>query len=153
MHNLCQVSTCNLKSTLPTTLQQPNPTHTTSSRPHPSLPLQLLKDPNIQRHPLPQPNRPFRMVPQLPLPLAQPVPFVHRVGMHQHRKRAPPNRQPRHKRPELRRREQVHLKHGDRVRPHRPVPHPVDAQLGELAPDAFPELVGVGGFCVCLVSK
>jgi hypothetical protein len=32
------------------------------------------------------------------------------------------------------------------VRPDRPVPEGVDAQLGELAADALPELAGVFGF-------
>lgn len=81
------------------------------------------------------------MIPPLPLPL--PDPRLRRIRMHQRAQRAPPNTQPRDERAELRGRKQVHLEHGRRVGSDGLVPHAVDAELGELAPDALPELLGV----------
>ena len=66
-----------------------------------------------------------------------------RIRMHQHAQRAPPHHQPAHERPELLRREQVHLEHPDRVRPDRPLEQRVHAQLRELAPDALVQLARV----------
>lgn len=83
------------------------------------------------------------MVPQLPFVLRDVR--LGRVWMHQHRQRASPDGQPGDEGAELGGREQVHLEHGDRVGANGAVPEGVDAQLGELAPDALPELAGVAG--------
>lgn len=61
------------------------------------------------------------------------------IRMHQRGQHAPVDDQPRHERAELLGREQVDLEHARHVRPDRPVPDLVDAQLGELAADALPE--------------
>jgi len=54
------------------------------------------------------------------------------------------NRQPGDEGAKLRGGKQIHLEHGDGVRPHGLVPEGVDAQLGELAADSLPELPRVG---------
>lgn len=83
------------------------------------------------------------MIPQVPLRLAQRL--LRRVRMHQRRQRAAPDRQPGNEGSELCRSEEVDLEHGHGVRADGLVPYLVDAELGELAADALPELVGVEG--------
>lgn len=81
------------------------------------------------------------MIPLLPHPFLDIR--LCRIRMHQHRQRAPPHHQPRHKRAKLGRRAQVDLEHAHGVRPDGLVPAAVDAQLGELEADARPEVLGV----------
>lgn len=74
----------------------------------PPLPLpHQLKNPQIQRNPLPQPRRPLRMIPLLLL--------IRRIRMNQDTQRPPMDNQPGDERAELRRCEEVHLEHGDGV--------------------------------------
>lgn len=100
---------------------QSNALLSTRSNRTPSRPLQNRQ---IQRQPLPQPRRPLRVISQL-------LPFRGGIRMQQRTERAPIDDQPRHKGPELRRRQQIHLEHGDRVRPHRPVKEAVDSEFGD----------------------
>lgn len=56
---------------------------------------------------------------------------VHRVGVDQDTERAAVDDEPGNEGAELRRREDVHLEHGDRVWADGLLPEPVDAQLGD----------------------
>lgn len=108
-------------SSFQTTSTEITTIHTPAIQLYP-LPHQL-KNPQIQRNPLPQPCRPLRM-----------VSFFfrfHRVRVDQSAQRPAVDDQPRHERPELRRREHIHLEHGHRVRADRSVEEAVDAQLGD----------------------
>jgi hypothetical protein len=58
---------------------------------------------------------------------------IHRIRMNQNTQRPAINDQPRNESPKLRWREEVHFKHGYRVRPNWSFPELVDAELGDYA--------------------
>lgn len=92
--------------------------------PSPRLPLlHQLKNPQIQRNPLPQPRRALRMIPLLLL--------IRRIRMDQRAQRAPIDDQPRDEGAELRGREEVHFEHGDGVWADGFVEEGVDAEFGD----------------------
>lgn len=97
----------------------------------------------VQGDPLAHPHGPLGMIPQPDLGGGC---VLHRVRVDEHRERAPPDCEPRHESPELRRRDQAHLEHGHRVRADRPVPECVNPEFWEFSPDALPERFGV--FCL-----
>lgn len=84
----------------------------------------------VKRQPLPHPDRPLRVIPQLRLSLRLTLPRF-RVRMYENGKRAPVDGEPRDEGAELRRREEVDLEHGDGVRADGLVPEPIDPQLGD----------------------
>lgn len=90
-----------------------------------SPPINLPKQPQIQRQPLPQPRRALRMIPNL---LALRI----RIRMHQRTQRPAVDHQPGNKSPELGGCEQVHFEHGDGVRADGVVEEAVDAKFGNL---------------------
>lgn len=73
--------------------------------------------------------------------------IIPRIRMHQRAQRPPPNHQPRHKGPKLRRREDIHLKHPDRVRAYGSLEQRVDSQFGEFPPDPLVQFARVGYLC------
>lgn len=85
------------------------------------------------------------MIAQFTLPFPLHAILIHlavsgsRVGVHQRRQRATPDREPGDEGAELGGREQVDFEHGDRVGADGLVPEGVDAQLRELVADALPE--------------
>jgi hypothetical protein len=80
-----------------------------------------LKNPQIQRDPLPQPRCTLRVIPFI-------FPW-RRIGMDEHAQRAPVDDQPGYESPKLRWGEYIYFEHGDRMRANGPVEETVDAKL------------------------
>ena len=82
-----------------------------------------LKNPQIQRNPLPQPSRALRMIPLLLL--------LRGIRMNERTERATIHNQPRNKRPKLRGREDVDFEHCYRVRADGVREEGVDSEFGD----------------------
>jgi len=76
-------------------------------------------------------------------PLAVISDIIPRIRMNQRTKRSPPNHQPAHKRAKLLWSKHVHFEHADRVRSDGSLEHRINAQFGELPPDALVQFFGV----------
>lgn len=84
-------------------------------------------------------------LPSSPLPVISNI--IPCIRMHQRAQRPPPNHQPRNKGPKLRRREDIHLEHPDRVRAYGSLEQRVDSQFGEFPPDPLVQFARVGYLC------